>query len=898
MQNLATFGQWLRQRRKVLDLTQAELATRVHCSLVTIQKIEEGRRRPSKALAELLAQQLAQEETVRQTILHAARAGTAPLVLADPSIRIGRLGDWRVETGDSASQSPSLPVSNLPTPLTPLIDRQAELAAVRALLARSDVRLVTLIGPPGVGKTRLSIAVAHALRDWETGDWRVETQSPNLQSPISNLLFPDGLWFVPLATINEADALIPAIAHVLGVTENGAGSPLVALQGYLRTRSLLLVLDNFEQIVEAAPQVAELLVACPGVKALVSSRVPLHLRGEHEVTLEPFGAPDATPPPILDEWRQHPALALFAQRVQAFCPTFVLDTANAQTVRTICARLDGLPLALELAAARIRQFTPETLLAHLERPAIGSLNLLTEGARDLPSRHQTLRNAIVWSYHLLDRATQQLFVQLGVFVGGFTEETAALVVGSNGNRAAHQQTVVGQLQTLLEHHLLQQVTSHTSTRFTMLETIRSFALAEFTKHPEQATIRRRHAEAFLQLAAPGAAPTAAEDKGWLAQMAQERDNLYAALRWLVQHDPPAALRLANQLALFWYAGGHYTDGGHWLSTVLAVNPAATPQRASALLELGRISHEQNQYQAAQAHFAESEAIYRTLHDEIGIAQVLYQRGWLTYNLHDVAGAETLLRDSLRRFRAQQAPRGVADTLTALAHVLHQQQVNADEVAFYQAESLAIYRQLGHTPGIAHVLANQGINANSAGEYRMAITLLTEAVTLQRQAGPRRHVVWALAALGEAEWLVRDLAAARRHLTEAQAIFQEIGDRSGYALTLHHLAQIDRAEGDLTLAQERYQAALYLFERLKNRHMIARCLAGLGSVAYLSGALGAAAQHLAAAQTIFATLPPFLAPGDQAEFAQTTAMVQAALGSAAFAQETAANVLHGAAPALA
>lgn len=862
------FSQWLKERRKALDLTQRDLAQRVGCAVVTIQKIEEGERRPSKQIAELLADQLEVPAESREEFIRAAR-----------------------QSGASHRQSPagglptpiecprSLP-TNLPAPLTPLIGREHEFATVCTLLARADVRLVTLGGPPGVGKSRLSIAV---------GEWAAQRTGgepgspPHATAQVRPPYFVDGIWFVPLAAVREPALVISTIARTLGIVETGAQPILQTLQHHLRPKKMLLVLDNFEQVVAAAPQLVELLSGCPQVKALVSSRSPLLVRGEHEVTLEPFDLPDpAGPLPAPGELRAYPALALFEARVQSFQPTFALSAENARTVSQICARLDGLPLAIELAAARLRQFSLVQLAEHLQRPQAGSLNLLTGGPRDLPPRHQTLRAAIAWSYELLAPAAQQLFARLAVFSGGF-DYPAAAAVAAHEHESQRRHFLLANLQTLFDHSLIQKIDNGGETRFIMLETIRAFALEQLRKAD---TVRRAgadHAHYFLALAETTARHIQDEQpKVWLDQMERDHDNVRAALKWLIVHESAGALRLAAALREFWYIRGYFSEGRAWLAQVLALDSPPSTARAGALLAAGQLAQNQGEYAIAQETLVESITLFRQFGDQGGCAEALRELGWVLYNMHKREEAIARFEESLSLFRTLGDQAKVATVLVSLVHVMGLQVTGQPLVRSYLQESLAIFRRLNRVEDVAFALSRQSDLETLLGDYPAAIRSLTEALTLLRGLGAKRGMAWALEALGDVERLNGAWAPARTHLSEALSLFQELGDKDGVMITLHHLAQLERVEGNLVDAVAGYRQSLALCQTLDNKHMTARCLAGLGGVALARGQNEYATQLLAAAQTLFDTLPPFLPPGDQAEYDKMLQAAQATLSAEDFA----------------
>jgi predicted ATPase/DNA-binding XRE family transcriptional regulator len=705
-----SFGHWIKQRRRALDLTQGELARQVGCAVVTIQKIEEGRRRPSKEMVDLLAKHLVIAEAERERFSSLARG--EPPVLNAPT--------------------------NLPAPLTPLIGRTAEIATIQRYLERPDVRLTTVTGPPGVGKTRLGIQAASELR-WQ---------------------FSDGVWFVPLAPLGEPHLVVPTLARVLNYMEAGPRPLLERLQTVLRHKRMLLVLDNFEQVVEAAPQIAELLTACEQIKVLTTSRIPLHIRGEHEITVEPFALPERTADLSPEQLLENEAVRLLVSRVQAFKPDFALTAANAPAIVNLCTRLDGLPLAIELAAARMRQFTPHQLVVQLDSAATNSLPLLGDGPRDLPARQQTLHNAIDWSYTLLDEASQRLFRQLGVFVGGCTLAAATAICGA---------ATLADLTSLVEQNLLRQETNEPpEIRFTMLEMIRAYALERLEDAGELFRLQQRHADYYSALAQDMGENNAA----WLARMEPAHDNLRAALGWFISHgEVEAAFRLNETLRWFWEVRGYQNEGLRWLNAALALDHEGLDPvlRIDARIDCGTLNWQ-------LGNFAE---------------------GWALYS------------QALELSRRAELPDLIACTQGLLAR-LAIEQGDYDQAVPLLNESLALSRELGTTADIEGALLGLGEVALAQGDYARAEALCREGVALKEgmalEQTLRSYLQYVLLRqnLGEIALVQGNYSQALAWLTEGLALGGEFKHVRSLTLLLAYIAVVigtapDRSPSDVQRA---------------------------------------------------------------------------------------------------
>jgi predicted ATPase/transcriptional regulator with XRE-family HTH domain len=535
MEGSASFGYWVRRRRKALDLSQHDLARRTGYALTTIRKIETDARWPSREMAERLADILELHDDERAMFIQAARAelpiDRLPQPHAPPACVSSALSPPPLRTIDTWP-------NNLTTHPTAMLDRKQEVRAVCESLRDPAVRLLTLTGAPGVGKSRIGQQAAVEL----------------LES------FTDGVFAINLTTVDTPTLLIEALGQALALRDQDQQAPVERLKHALQRRQLLLLLDNFERLVRVAPLIAELLAAAPGLKMLITSRVALRILGEYELPTAPFPLPEVGSPAQVATLATHPAIELFVTRTRAVRPNFALTPENAPTIGAICARLDGLPLAIELAAARAKLFSPQAILARLQH----RLNLLTDGARDLPPHQQTMRSAISWSYDLLSAKQQSLFRQLGVFAGGCTLDAANAVCAGDRSWELEDSVptpipqplspVLDGLAALVDNSLLQHTAgADGEPRFVMLETIREFALEQLDAHAEIAQAHRQHALFYLRLAeaadeqASCSSPLAA-----IGRLREEHDNLRAALQWsLDQGETEITMRMSGALGSFW-----------------------------------------------------------------------------------------------------------------------------------------------------------------------------------------------------------------------------------------------------------------------------------------------------------------------------------------------------------
>jgi predicted ATPase/class 3 adenylate cyclase len=662
---------------------------------------------------------------------------------------------------------------NLPVQPTPLIGREQEVASVCGLLRHPEVRLVTLTGPAGVGKTRLGLQVAAELVDQ----------------------FADGVFAAFLAPVSEPDLVISALTQTLGVVDTGTQPPLTLLKGALKDRHLLLVLDNFEQVVEAAVMVADLLTACPRLKVLVTSRVVLHVRAEREFVVPPLSLPNLKRLPELVALSQYEAVALFIERALAVKPDFAVTNTNAPAVAGICARLDGLPLAIELAAARVKYFPLQTLLARLEQ----GLAVLTGGARDLPARQQTMRGAFAWSYELLTPEEQALFRRLAVFVDGCTVEAAEQVCTAAGTLG---EDILEGLVSLVDKSLLrQEEQAEGEARFWILQVLREFGLEALANTGEMEATRQAHALYYLALAEKVEPELAGPQQAlWLERLELEYDNLRAALWWCLERggmgqNSEMALRLAGALRRFWEVRSHWSEGRNFLEQALAGSKGiATPVHLKALKAAAHVAFVQSDTDRAEALYEECLARCRELGDTAGIALSLRLLGAIAGRRGNLVVASSFKEESLALFRALGNIEGIIFSLLGLAGTLFLSQDDPAKVRALLEEGLALCREVGYKEGIAWVLSLLGEVFLQQGDTVKARSLLEESVALIREI-VNRNIGWLLFVLGRVAESLGDYAAARALYEESLAKGKEVGDKLNIAFYLEGLADVVALQGE-------------------------------------------------------------------------------------------------------
>lgn len=771
-----SFAALLRGRRLAAGLTQEALAERARLGVRSIQGLERGAHRPLRDTARRLAAALGLEAEERARFL--AASGPLPRTPRDWDVFVPAASP----PSSAGAPSPPSPCHNLPLELTRFVGRARELTEVAALLGQG--RLLTLTGTGGVGKTRLALQVAARL---------VED-------------YPDGVWLVELAALADPAQLPQTVAAALGVREQPGRPPEETLLAALRPRRLLLLLDNCEHLRDACARLAErLLRACADLRILATSREPLGLAGETARRVPSLALPDPHRLPALETLAQVEAVQLFVERAQAAHPPFALAAANATLVAAICARLDGIPLALELAAAQVRALSVEHLAARMDR----QFQVLTGGSRTALPHQQTLRATVDWSYALLSDGAQRLFVRLAVFVGSFTLE-ATEAVGAGGSIAAED--VLGLLVRLVDASLALVVAAGAEddgaeARYRLLEPLRQYAEERLrADEGEAAGVRGRHAAYYMALAEE-AEPhlRGPEQLAWQDRQQADRDNLRAALRWFVERGAAEeALRLAVVLYWFWArreAG--WAEYSAWLTQALALSEVTTPSqaRARALCTAGLVAIVQGETAAAHRLLEEGVALGRQLDDHAAIAEALL---WL--------GAHAMSRGEYREARP------------------------------LLEESLALWRGLGDAFGVTEVLCNLSRLIICEGDHAGARALLDEARALARRQGERRHIGYVLEVRGEVAFAAGDLAEAGRLWVESLAHYTELGDPLGIISVAILEGRLALRMGDVTRARARYTASLE-HQRRAGWQVAASALQALAGLATVAGAEGRADRAL-------------------------------------------------------
>jgi predicted ATPase/DNA-binding SARP family transcriptional activator len=764
-------------------------------------------------------------------------------------------------------------LTNLPIPLTSFIGRQRELAEIKQLLiplsqsgrgARGEgSRLLTLTGAGGSGKTRLAIQTATELVD----------------------AFKDGVWWVELAALAEGTLVSQAVAKALSVPEVSNQPLIEILINFLQPRQLLLVLDNCEHLLHACAHLAaELLGACPQLQILATSREALGLTGEVAwpvPTLSVPDRPDVSPRQLL---RQFESTRLFVERAGAVKPDFDLTLQNAPAVTEICQRLDGIPLAIELAAARVKALSVEQIAARLD----DRFNLLTQGSRTALPRHQTLRSTIDWSYDLLTEPERALFRRLSVFAGGFTLETAEAVASDVvGQDAILSYNVLDLLSHLVDKSIVVVEHQEDITRYRLLETIRQYAWEKLSESGELEQQRSRHLAFFLHWAAEAEPKLrSAEQLIWLQRLKTEHDNLRAALQWAQETgEVETMLRLTGALFWFWVLHSYLGEGRGWLEQALAAGEVSVPTsvRAQAFYGAAYLARVQGDFAGARRLVEQSIEMWRVLNpaDKSGLAHALVLLGWLMRDEGDPATGRSIIEEGVALLREQGDAWGLAWSLTRLGLVIRDQEDYALARSIIE-ESVPTWRELGDVWGLAEALHNLGLVAYRRGDYEAAYSVMEEALSIRRRLGDKQQIAYSLHNLGVFTLAQGDPERAKSFFEQDLVRFREVGDKSGIVLALQYQGLYAQLQGDEAQAQSFFEEGLKLAQETGPRWVSSNYLLGLAGVAAGRDQLERAARLCGAATANLAASASFWDAFECSYYERTVALARAGLGEAAFA----------------
>lgn len=849
------FGDLLRQHRIAKGLTQEALAERAGLGERTIKGIEEGARHLPRAdtiFRLIVALELSsdQEAILRRALRCSEPDNTDNADISDKASSPLTL------TATATTLGGPLPTTHLMSYLTPLIGRDEFIHDALAKLSKRTTRLMTLVGPPGVGKTRIGLEIAKRASE------APEQFSESIERVES----------IALASLRQPSLILPAIVHAVGMKEVYGSTLLDALVSALRGTRTLLFLDNFEHLLDATSDIVALLARCPDLKIIITSRVALRVRGEHELPVpplavpalvSPFGPdsartnlnvtrmvareqssvfmPDTTAIPVIvggairrassstglvADLGSVPSVALFVQRAQDTAPDFALNEQNAPIIAEICRQLDGLPLALELAASRLRLFTPSELLGRLT----SRLSILAEHAPDLPSRHQTMRDTIAWSYVLLTSREQWTFRQLGVCANGCSLHAAEAICGREGN-APH---VLDDLTTLVAHSLIHRgERAHGNSYITMLEAIHEYALEQLDSHGERDAAAQAHSAYFCSFLESIVAGTESGGHGAFDLKVLDDDyaNLQAALGWAIdRHDVAMGERLVAGMWRYWYMRGFLTEGRRWAESLLEM-VGDTDQRW--MNERFPLAASQGTSGTEEGSSIERHQHGETLTRSANLAAALNGAGMLAFRQGDHVTATTWLRRSLALYRWRGDKRGIAAVLNNLGIVVTDQGLYAEARTFHE-ESLAMKRELSNAHDIAISLNNLGCVARAQGQFAQATAFFEENLSIQRALGDTYRIAHALGNLGTQAYVQSEYDQAYEHYLECLALQKRLGDSQGIALTTLNLGEVAKARGALSEALTKARDSVAMFRALGEPMRVVSALSLLASTSYAQG----------------------------------------------------------------
>ena len=841
-----SFGEWLKRRRKGMGLTQRQLAAQINCSTVMLKKVEAEERRPSAQIVKRLAEIFNISLTEQIHFLQFAR------------------GDWKFAPPSQSEELPwrvssTTPRSNLPTPLTSFIGREKEMKEISGLL--SSCRLLTLTGPGGVGKTRLAIQTAHD----------------------SIKKFNDGVFWVSLVGLSDGSLIPQEIAQSLNV-RGASGEPFIeTLKTYLETKDVLLVMDNCEHLIRAFAEYAEqLLAACPKLKILATSIEALGLFNEMNWQVPSLPLPEKQEPLSLMDLKEFASIELFNERASTAKPGFALDERNISTVSQICRRLDGIPLAIELAAARVKVLSVDEIAARLD----DCFSLLTTGSRTAVPRHQTLRATIDWSYDLLTEAEQILFRRLSVFVGGFTFE-AAEVVCSEGRQ---RKTILDLLGRLVDKSLvIVEVSSEIrGTRYHLLETIRQYAGEKLLDANESEPLRDQHLHFFVRLAEhtrPIFQTTRRTE--WLPRLEVEHDNLRAALEWACERDIETARWLAGMLERFWFYSDHLSEAHTWYARVLNSDDRATVTdtegRALALFGSGCISLNLGYMDEAQARLEQSVVLWQQIGEPRWLASSFQWLAYLLVQRGDGEQARTMYAEHESLFRASSDPLTLAWTLGNWGTAKCAARPDDPTGKALLDEALSFGHILQDPFCFVLCYSSLGDWAVLQGDYATARQHFLKALEWRRQLGTRWIIVAGLWQVANIMCLQGDYPQAEPMYAEALALARALGDQRAEAHIAQELGAVAIHLGDIERATTLLAESLSSFRKWADPLGIARCLMGFADLQQVHGHMEQAARVLSFVEIWLQSNQIQLVHFDRSNYERSVTAARAQLDEATFAK---------------
>jgi predicted ATPase/DNA-binding XRE family transcriptional regulator len=815
-----SFGEWVRRRRKGLDITQQELARRVGCSVSAIFKIEADQRRPSLQVAELLADNLQISPEQRPSFIKIARQQKAVTALDS----IQPLPEPIPQSASNRHHG------QLPLPPSPIIGREHEISMLLQQLKDPACRLLTLTGPGGAGKTRLALEVGN-------------------QAPAS---FTDGVYFVSLAGTSSASFLLPALAGVLGLALKESDHQKDQVFSFLREKQALLIMDNLEHLLEGVSLLSELLQAAAGLKILATSREQLNLQAEWAFSVQGLPVPTDVDPARA---ASNSAVSLFLQRARQARLDFTPQPEDYASITRICQLVEGLPLGLELAASWLRALSCKEISEEIEK----NIDFLRASAKDIPERHRSMRAVFDYSWQMLSGEEQHAMLWLSVFRGGFTREAASSIAGAT----------LEMLSRLVDKSLLQHSQPR---RYEMHELIRQYAYEKLAAGPHLEQASRQHFEFFLQLVQDSRTKLRGpEQLEWLSCLDEDHDNIRAALEWSLQPaerqaDIPDHMRLAGALYVYWKARSRWAEGRHWLERSLALSQGtpASREKARAINAAVLLAAEQTDTQPARQLAEENLALAEQLQDKHSIARALYARAAVLWKQKDYAAAFTDGLRALSMFRELGYDPSTGRTLQLLGRIALNQN-DLERAKPYLEEALQVFKEAGDHLNYGGILSDLGLLAYLYKDYPAARSYNEQSLELFRAGENVAGIEMSLNRLGDVARCQNDYAEAERRYSESMRIFREAGDKDEIASLLHNLGCVRRQQGAYPEALALFKEGLAIQSALNNQAGMAECIAGIAGVLVLRGEPEEGARLFGAAEKLRDRTNTVLWPANQLEY---------------------------------